>query len=346
MSPLSVRIFLIFFGLYASGLAQIRAQNRVQIGLEQDNNVLESLSHAQSDQSARLLISTRAWWQHSHGQVTLSGQAGVQGYRQVTRDHKSIQQLMLTSRINVSGTRLGMKGWVRNKVYFNKNHDYTILGGAPFWSVPFFDIHTISVGVETERLAYSSFPRYNYHRLGITGLVRTRLSRQLLISAMIINDRYQVNRPALRYHPTSFTWQTLGEDIENREMRIGMSVDWFSGWLLQASVFYGNNRSNSQGFAFRRWILSLNTSREINTVLVRLLIHLQHKTYTDDHFPDLPVDIDSEREESNFVIFDLSFPIFPAITLLSRISWYRNASPFPMYYYDKVLFDIGLEYRF
>ena len=346
MSNLSVRIFLILLGLYVSGLAQIRAQNRVQIGLEQDNNVLESLSHAQSDQSARLLVSTRAWWQHSHGQVSLSGQAGLQGYRQIHNDHKSIQQLMMTSRFNVSGIRLGIKGWVRNKVYFNKNHDYTVWGGAPFWSVPFFDIHTVSVGVETERLVYSSFPRYNYHRLGVTGLLRTRLSRQLLISALIIDDRYRVNRPALEYHSTSFTWQTLGEDLENRETRVGMSVDWYRGWLLQASMFYGNNRSNSQGFAFRRWILSLNMSREFKTVLARLLIYLQNKTFTDDHFPALPVDIDSEREESNFIIFDLSFPVFSSTTLSSRISWYRNASPFPVYYYDKVLFDIGLEYRF
>jgi hypothetical protein len=346
MKNLSVRVFIIFVALFSASSAQIRTQNRVQFGLEQDNNVLESLSHAKSDQSARLLLSSRAWWQHSFAQIAFSGQAGLQGYRQIETEHKTIQQILLSCRFDVLGTRLGVKGWMRNKAYFNKNHDYSVLGGAPFWSASLFDIHSLSVGLETEQLTYSSFPRYNSHRLEFTGRWSTRLSRQLSISAMIINDRYRVNRPALRVQPTSLTWQTLDEDLENRETRLGISMDWFSDWLMQAFLFYGANRSNSQGAAFRRWIVSVNMSREFKTVLVRLLIHLQNKTFTDDHFPDLPLDIDTEREESNFVIFDLSFPVFSNTTLVGRMSWYRNESPFPFYYYDKVLFDTSLEYRF
>ena len=62
--------------------------------------------------------------------------------------------------------------------------------------------------------------------------------------------------------------------------------------------------------------------------------------------PVFPSDIDPERDESNFIILDLSKDFNPHLTALVRLGLYDNESVIRDLFYRKVLLTAGFDVRF
>jgi len=54
----------------------------------------------------------------------------------------------------------------------------------------------------------------------------------------------------------------------------------------------------------------------------------------------------TEKKESNFAVLDLSRDLTSFLTLMPRIAWHKNESPWASLYYQKRLINLGVEMRF
>ena len=117
--------------------------------------------------------------------------------------------------------------------------------------------------------------------------------------------------------------------------------------LLTLIYMYTDNRSNSYGFGYTRHRLqALFGARLPSDFLLRIFAALQQKKYTDDLDPFFPLELDTEREESNFAVVDLSHRLFTSVNGIVRFAWYDNESPIRTLYYNKFSVSFSLEYAF
>ena len=87
-------------------------------------------------------------------------------------------------------------------------------------------------------------------------------------------------------------------------------------------------------------------TEQIGTFFVRGYMTWQKKNYRDTLLPFLPIELDTEQEENNFYVLDLSRDLWPEITAVVRWAWYKNESPWANLYYKKTLLQTFLEWRF
>jgi hypothetical protein len=116
--------------------------------------------------------------------------------------------------------------------------------------------------------------------------------------------------------------------------------------VTQLAVEAQINRSNSFGYDYTRFRASgLLGFRPAKNWLLRAAGTLQRKRYRDDLARLNIRDLDTEREQSNFLVFDISRDFSAEISLLARAAIYNNESTVPGVFYRKMLYFTGLEVR-
>jgi len=204
---------------------------------------------------------------------------------------------------------------------------------------------SVDLGGETGQLDYAATDRFDFTFRGVESSFRRQLGASGVLEATI-------NRRTLRYEREAWAYrenQTLAPTgAAQRDVLTTARASITRGRkvVLQLAVEAQSNRSNSFGYDFKRARASgLLGFRPSRGWMLRAAAVWQKKRYRDDLSRFNLRDLDTEREQSNFVVLDLSRDLLREISLVARLAFYDNESTVPGVFYRKRLYFTGLEVR-
>jgi len=324
-----------------------RVNNRLQIGIEDDSNVEESLNQENSARGLRLQFTSQAKRRWQKTSIQFHYQGGYQLYWTYTPENKLINEISAQAGHKISQkVKIGIQSWGRLKMFLNRDLRYAIGDVGAFLNIKLPKAFLLHVSLKSEGLDYAASDSYDYSG----PQVRIRLDKRFASGIQITPEwawhRFHFNRSAFDISSEQF-WISTGEHQEDHSNTFGCQVDWvYKGLLLNLRYYYEIYHSNSYGFNFKRHRVHVIAAKRCYGLLLRCYATLQRKSYSDDLLPFWPLQLDTEKEESNFLVIDISRELFPSVILLLRASWYQNESPWPNLYYSKRLFNLGVEFRF
>jgi hypothetical protein len=320
--------------------------HRLQGGWEYDSNIYESPSRRAASGSARFLLSTRGDRRANRWHVLYNYAAALQTYPGYGNENKLSHDVQgkAGARIN-SWLHLSAKAGATLKFYLENAADYGATSGnmAASFLLPHNLIAELSG--ETGQLDYAATDLYDFTFKGGEVTLRRRWSANGVIELML-------NRRTLLYQRRAFEYNQrqglLAKNIPQRDALTTMRAAVTHGRKIVAQVAIEAqiNRSNSFGYDFSRFRLSgLLGFRPARNWMLRAAGLLQNKRYRDDLARLNLRDLDTEREQSNFLVVDLSRDLSPEISLVTRAAFYDNESIVPGRFYQKTLLFLGLEIR-
>ncbi|MDZ7361237.1 MAG: hypothetical protein ONB46_10990 [candidate division KSB1 bacterium] len=322
--------------------------HRLQGGWEYDSNIYESPSRRAASGSARFLLSTHGDRRANRWHILYNYAAALQTYPSHGNENKLSHDLhgKAGARVN-SWLHLSAKAGATLKFYLENAADYGATSGSAAASF-FLPHHLVAeLGGETGQLDYAATDLYDFTFTGVEITLQRRWPRHRpgVIELLL-------NRRTLLYQRRAFEYnQTAGLLAKNTVQRDALTT-------MRAAVTHGRkivaqvaveaqiNRSNSFGYDFSRFRLSgLLGFRPAQRWMFRAAGLLQYKRYRDDLARLNLRDLDTEREQSNFLVIDLSRDLSPEISLVTRAAFYNNESIVPGKFYHKTLLFLGLESR-
>ncbi|GEM_PF-5670242 len=320
--------------------------HRLQGGWEYDSNIYESSTRRTASGSARFLLSTHGDRRANRWQILYNYTAALQTYPGYGNENKLSHDVQgkAGARVN-SWLHLSAKAGATLKFYIENAADYGATSGSVAASF-FLPHHLVAeLSGETGQLDYAATDLYDFTFNG----VEVTLRRQLPASSVI---ELRLNRRTLLYQRRAFEYNAtqglLAKNIAQRDALTTMRAAVTHGRKIvaQIAVEAQVNRSNSFGYEFNRFRLSgLLGFRPARSWMLRAAGLLQNKHYRDDLARLNLRDLDTEREQSNFLVVDLSRDLSPEISLVTRAAFYDNESIVPGKFYHKTLLFLGLEIR-
>ena len=348
ISILLLNLVYICFDAYCQdSKTEWRLKNRVQLGFEQDNNVEESLTNAESAKALKLHYHSQVNRRWRRASLQLTYQGGYQVYWEYTSENKMINEIAGRFSYQLSPRlAMGVDTWGRIKLFLNRDPRYGIGTVGAFINVYLPGRISCQVTGRAEGLDYATTDHHDYYGQGVFIRFGKRFLPALTVSPEIGFQSFNFNRQAFDFQSQN-NWRPLPETQSDHNLRFGCTIDGsWQGYIINVSYFYEKYNSNSYGFNFDRHRLNIVAAKKLFGVLLRVYANLQRKSYTDDLLPFYPLEIDTEKEESNFLVTDISRELVPSIVLLVRLAWYENESPWPNLYYSKRLANLGFEFRF
>jgi len=328
-----------------AGRPKWNLSHRFQGGWEYDSNIYESSARRTTSGSARFLLNTRGDRRSPRWQIQHNYSAALQTYPGYGNENKLSHDLHGQAGVNMkSWLHISAKGSAALKFYLENAADYGATSGSLMAS--FFLPHNFVADLsgETGQLDYAATDRYDFTFNGVEVALRRRLSTNSSIEVTL-------NRRALSYQRRAFEYAGRGLFPRSTTQRDALTT-------VRAAMTYGRkivmqmaleaqlNRSNSFGYDFNRWRVSgLLGFRPARRWMLRAAGLLQNKNYRDDLSRLNLRDLDTEREQSNFLVVDLSRDLSAEISLVSRIAFYDNESTVPGIFYRKTLYFAGVEIR-
>ncbi len=319
--------------------------NRFQTLFEHDNNVEESIRDVQAAQSVRFLIQARAARVGRQSQIHFSYQGGLQIYNDFVIENKLINEGQINYIFNVlPRLKLGIRAFGRLKLFLNRDTDYALGYVSPFLQMRMSKNLTVQTGVRQENLDYAKSNYYDYNSPSVSVEVTKRFSNHISISPFFSYAVYRYNRPVFQLFPT-FPKTNVSKQRDHARL-FSVRTDWlWKGWLVKLSANYERYHSNSYGYEYRKQYLTVLVAKNFHGFLIRAVGEWQKKKYLDDLLPAWPLELDTEREQSNFLVLDLSRDVTTFLTCVIRFAWYENESPWASFYYNKRLVNAGVEFR-
>ncbi len=329
--------------------ARWKLSHRFQGGWEYDSNIYESSARRAARGSARFLLNTRGDRRSSRWQANYNYSTALQAYPGSRNENKLSHDL--SGRLGVrlqSWLHLSARAGGTLKFYLESAADYGTTSGNV--AASFFLPHqfVVEASGETGQLDYVADTNTDDYDFTFNGL-ELALRRPLLSSGSF---EILFNRRVLRY-----SRQALDRDVVRGLQSAAMqqrdalatgrvALNYGRKMVVQLALEAQANRSNSFGYDFNRWRVSgLLGFRPATGWMLRAAGLLQNKRYRDDLSKLKPGDIDTEREQSNFLVVDLSRDLSPEISLAGRAAFYDNESVVLGKFYRKTLFFAGVEIR-
>ena len=326
--------------------AQWKLSHRFQGGWEYDSNIYESSSRRTASGSSRFLLNTRGdrratgWQAHYNYSTALQAYSGYGNENKLSHDLAGYLGARLRSWLHVSAKANGTL-----KFYLESAADYGTTSGNV--AARFFLPHHLvaEVSGETGQLDYAATDLYDFTFNGVELTLRRPLTANGAVE-MTVNQR------SLRYQREAFAYDfgrglfPRGGTQRDALTTCRVAITYGRKTVMQLAFEAQANRSNSFGYDFNRWRVSgLLGFRPAPRWMLRAAGLLQNKRYRDDLSKLKPGDIDTEREQSNFLVMDLSRDLSPKISLLARAAFYDNESIVLGKFYRKTLFFTGVEIR-
>jgi hypothetical protein len=324
-----------------------RFDHRLQAGWETDSNVYEALHAPESGEDLRLLYEFKAGYRKRAAATLLGYRGGGQFYPGLSRENKVIQEAEAGGQIPITpALQLGVKGYGRLKLFLRRDEDYAFGRTQIYLNTRLPAALTLKAGLTCEGLDYPETQFYNYTAPGGFAQLQRRFSSHLTLVLYSNLMALHYRRAAYRMIGQGQTMPEANSSQEDRFTGYGIRIEGsWSGFLGQIGYRREECKSNSFGYDFGRDVIEASFVRQIAGLYLRGLMTLQDKRYRDDLYPFWPLQLDTEREESNFLVLDLSRPVYDHIELLFRVAWYKNESPWANLYYDKRLLSVNLEYH-
>ncbi len=322
--------------------------NRLQMGWEQDSNVLEDLDDPRQCRSMRLLFDARGSRKWNRRALHFAYRGGLQLYDRLPREHKLIQEVETTALLTAKPTlQVSAQMWGRLKLFLNQETDYAYGKGQLSLLKVLPAGFNAKGAVHVEMLDYAQSSFYNFIGPGGYGHVQYRFNRNLLATVFANVQWLTFNRPAYSDGPSYQVFQEPASHQKDHLQGYGLRIEAvLPGFIAQAAYRFENNASNSFAYDYSRHVAELLVGKTFAGFYLRGLLTLQKKYYPDDLVPFWPLQLDTEREENNYLVVDLSRALTPALDVMVRAAWYRNESIWANLYYQKTLLTISGEYHF
>ncbi len=321
-------------------------KNRIQCAVEYDSNVEERLNAPEEGHSFRTALYSKVQKNGKRILFHFCYQGGFQLYPSFDSENKSIHEIKGRMLLKLSPfIYAGVHVFGRLKMFINADTDYSLGEFSPFIQWRYSPSVVFETGFRQDDLNYRETDYYDFKSPQLYFQLTKKIGR-FTFSPDFRFGTIDHNRMAYEPAPDMSDW-VLTDDSQNDKCKImGLNTDWiFAGFLVNASYHYEQNRSNSYGFDFDRHIVTVMLAKSFGKNLFRGFITMQNKSYLDDFLPLLPVDLDTEKEQSNFFVFDYSRDVMQNLAIMFRSAWYKNESPLPSLYYEKWLFNLGFEFQ-
>jgi hypothetical protein len=326
---------------------QWQLSNRFQIGAEHDDNIFESSARPTAAYSGRLLFSSRAdrVWQRTQLLFAYSG--GLQTYNAHADENKLTNEANAEARWNVNRwcqIRGSLNGTI--KIYFNGPNDFGTTQSALNVVLQLPRRWGLRLTTSSSRLDYAESDGFDYLGRSFGATVRRPFADWLVAEGGVEHARLDYLRFAYDYAQNGF-WFSTGK--KQRDTQTGAVARVIIGrkFFVNLSGEWHRNSSNSLGYDFERLRLSLIAAiRLAPRWLLRVAALRQQKKYLEALPPILPIELDTERNESNFIVADVSYDLSPQLGWLLRAAYYDNEAAIRGLFYQKAVFFSGMEYRF
>ncbi len=317
---------------------------RLQMGYESDTNVEEQVHDGRSAENGRLLLDFKAqnrYW-------TASYQGGGQLYTGFSIENKMAHELAAAvHRPLLKNFQLGMQTWGRLKHFINADRDLAFGFLQPFILMSLNEHTSIQTAFRQEVLDYKQSDYFDYTGYGVNVQVRRKISTGWSVMPQFSWQRNFFVRQAYSSLANRNALASLSEKQRDNLTNIGLQSEWLWRSLLVTALYrYEMNGSNSYGYGYIRHVLSTIFAQQWQRWFFRGCFSWQKKNYQDKLLPYLPLALDTEQEENNFIVLDLSRDLSDGLCIVARLAWYQNESPWANLYYRKTLTQLFFEWRF
>ena len=317
-----------------------------------DDNIFESLSELKSDIAGRFLVEiTGTRIPCNPFLISVNYNGGFELYSQNNVENRWINDIEGRASLPLgSHLYMGIRIHGRSKTYFKTHHGYQYYLGSPFlrwkltsrWQGSIFYTYSI--------LDYAEGNLYDYHYCygGIN--IDLSVSSHIIWNVRFILGQSCYDRQAYEYEQVfdnTYQWFDLNQSQKDDIWEISSHIEIYKWALIQIQLSYQNNRSNSYGYSYHSPRIKVAAAKNLPWGLtIRLYWTLLMKRYTDSLQPHLQLRPDSENEENNFALIDLSKDIRENLSLRFRYGQYQNESRFQDRYYKKNIISLGFAHRF
>ncbi|MBD3383322.1 hypothetical protein GF407_00205 [candidate division KSB1 bacterium] len=340
---------LLFLIQGVAGQSRWRFIHRLQSGMVYDSNVEESLYHPRAAPALRLMLDTKGLYTSGgrHWNLSYAYNVGGQLYQQPLHENKMIHEASVRTFYHSVFFRIGIKGGLRFKRFFEKRHDYLSGSATPYVVLDLGRGFNLEVCSRLKTLDYRFNDIYDHRKHENMLRLQKRVKQNWSLALRLMHNPVLMRRHAYEYHISRDEWRQKANRQKDLESIVGIEADWYAGGGLFSALYrFETYRSNSDGVAYRRQGMTLLAARSISDFLLRVIVAFQRKRYLDKVFPYLPLDLDREHEENNYFIIDISRDLSRTLSAVLRTAWYSNESPYASLYYEKFEIHTSLEYRF
>ena len=328
--------------------AKWQSKNRIQIGCELDNNIYEARENLAREPSLRLLFQSHWKRRTPDFYLNFCGAVGYQNYSADAREDKITDEwkLRLERRLARRFT-VGIDGWARLKHFLYDSIDYHLAAANCYLRTSLPRNWAVVVAVQPQVQDYWASTNHDYQGLEINFSLLKIFSRQFTAELTATRTNLSFNRDAYWQSAVADSLVLRGTNQADRIGRVALNIRYYRKFLISGGYFYESYLSNNYGLSYNshRWICSV--SKKLNRrLLLRIYSMVQKKNYQESLEPVTQLQLDPEKNESNFFIADISHSITPATSLFLRLTWYNNESLFRTQYYKKQTVLIGFEHRF
>jgi hypothetical protein len=322
-------------------------KQRFQTALDLDNNVFESSGHSERALSLRALYQGEARNKLKLYSFSSHWSLGYQAYNPSLDEDKWVGEnsLQLSRQVwRIAG--VGVSGYLRGKAFSNRPIRYLTWATCGYGWLSFPAAYQLQFGYRRHGLDNQNYTEINDRGTEIYGALQKTLLRQWDIEI-------EVNRNQLDYQRYTY--------VKTREVIINSNSKEFqkdqlqrfiftlrhSGQLLwKMSYIIEDNQSNSYGFSYQSMALITHfSSRLAERYIIRLYAMMQQKFYRESLGPDVLNTPDSESQDSNFLVCDLSRNVTAQKSIFIRFGSYNNESAYRSHYYHKNTLTLGIEFR-
>ena len=333
-----------FKNLQAQDQSMWRSRGRIQIGTEYDSNIREDYDDPTESNSMRLMF------QYSGAKknyLRLSYRGGYQGYWKHSEENKLINDLSLSSTVRASKRIcFGVETRGRLKIFLNAIYDYAAGHAHAFTDIPLARTWVARMAYGREMLDYEDTDTFDYSGWYVRGSINKQLSKLFSLTTSFSTRNLSYDRPAFGYDRVDEFWYTVDSEQKDNIYQFSVLCELKRYLICNFSYSLERNNSNSYGFSYMRHRLQVVCGTNLHkTTMLRLLATFQSKKYAEDLRPFIPLELDTEREQSNFIVADISYSIMKDLCAIVRIAWYNNESPLRSLYYDKFTASISFEQR-
>ncbi|RMF68011.1 MAG: hypothetical protein D6743_04025 [Calditrichaeota bacterium] len=333
------------------GLAQHtpkwRLKTRLQAAYEFDSNIREApgdSSNRLRDSSLRFLFRSAASRKTGRARLSFTYRGGLQTYYRHAVENKLINEVEASASAGVGKIVLALRASGRLKLYLNDVLDYASGSVAGQVHLPATWGFQHRLTVTAAGLNYQNFSAFDYSDVGVSWSISRRITPRLRSSVELIGKRIAYHRQVLfPEQATSF----VEEPQRDHSLGVRVHVGYTRRFWLSFNYRFQQNNSNSPDFDYTRHQVTVIFGFPVAPrVWLRGYTAIQVKRYSQKVPQMFPIDIDTEREESNFLILDLSRDLSPSLTALLRLAFYDNESVIRSRFYRKTLVTLGVDFRF
>ncbi len=327
-----------------------RIKNRFQSSYEFDSNIRErpsgSLDRLDAS-SLKLFFHSKASRRARNVRLTLTYQGGLQTYWQNSIENKLINEVSGSGLLQKGRFQIGFQAEARLKIYVNDVLDYTRGSAKVFLRTPAVLGFGNEVSVQGGGIHYKNFSTFDSSHLALAWTLSRKVKKNLSWNMTVTRMAVDYDRPALLFDASLDNLIVAAEQQEDESTQFATRIGYSKRVLVSLSYSLQHNDSNSFGYSYTRHqvvaVLGLPLGRQM---WLRAYGATQIKNYSEESPPMFPIDVDSERDESNFLVVDLSKDLASGLTAILRYGYYNNESIIRSRFYSKSIVSAGFDFRF